>query len=241
MLCPHCRAQLPDDAAFCDLCGNAITPPSPKTGSPLPKRQYLWKAAPPQTQQHTKIALIIGIVCLLLVFLSAYTVICGSFADIPILKMVAGEDEMEYIEKRADYVLGNIDKAIEESDDDAIERLEDEYGISIKKLRNAFDPFSLRSCAKYGPAITGDSDEYEVIQGVIIFVIVYAALIALITALALLFFKNGLLVLAYILSLPFHVFLSGTVFLLLCSVAYIAFSILLTKLNKEYKTYKLSF
>lgn len=241
MKCPHCSAQLPDDAAFCSLCGNALTPSVPKTGSPLPKRQYLWKAADEKTKRLSKITLIAGTVCLLLVFLSAYAVVCGSFTNIPILRMAAGEAEIEYIEKQADYVLGEIDEAIENEDDERIEDFEDEYGISIKKLRNAFDPFSLSSCAKYGPQITGEADEYEVIGIVIVFVIVYAALIALFTSLAIFFYRNGFLVFAYLISLPFHLLLTGTVWLILCSLAFITLSCLLVKLNKEYKAYKNSF
>lgn len=207
---------------------------------PLKKNAYFWKAAPAKTNQLHKIALGIGILCLLLIFLAASHVVNGPFTDIPILSMVVGEDEMNDMAEEAQHVLDKLEEAIEDDNDDLIDELEEEYNLPIKELQDAFDPLSLSSVRAVGHSL-GESDMYGLFDAVIAFVIGYAVIIALLTLLAVLLNNTALAVVAYMISLPFHIFLSGMLFLILSTVAFIGLTQLLKKLNGEYKAYKLSF
>lgn len=211
------------------------------TDTPLKKSAFLWKASPSRTKLLHKIALGVGVLCLLLIVLAANAVINGAITRIPILRMTVGETEMRAMEEDAAYVLDKLNEAIEEDDDDVIDELENEYDLPVKEIQNAFDPLSISSISEVGPALTGDDDMYDLFDAVTAVVIGYAVVIALLTVLAVLRCSTALTVFAYVISIPYYVFLSGTLYLILATVAFIALTVLLKKLNSDYKAYKNSF
>ncbi len=217
------------------------TAPQAPVGVPLKKLKYLQKEASAPSRIMYKIALGIGAFCLILIFLAANNVINGKFSAIPLIDMVLDDAELEDFEEKTDELVEALDDAIDDADEDLLEEFEDEFGVSVKKLRKMVDTLSINDIKKLGANFSDDKVFLTTISAIITFVIMYALVLAAITFLGILLGKGGFMILALVVSLPFHIFLSGTAFLILNAIACIAFTVLVSRLNREYKKYKKSF
>lgn len=278
MFCPKCGKEIPNDSQVCPECDAMITQrewkystdpaeaapeaqaapapaaapaqPTVREGRPLPRFQYFMKEAAQKFKIMNFIALGIGILCLILVIVSANKFINGSVFEIPIIAMLEEEifgDDLDEIKEEYDEMMDVLQDAIEDEDEiDKFERefgitvdeIEDELNMSLKKFAKLIDPISLNSIVKIGKAIDDFEDEAIAAIRILINVItVMAVIFFLLTALAVLFSKTWISVLTYILSIGFFLFTGGIVLWLIASVAYITMAVLFSKLKFEYRVY----
>jgi len=198
---------------------------------------FLLKHASFSVRLRGLIAFVIGLVFLLTVFFGASSAINGSVTKLPIMKLVYSEAKLEEMEDSVEKYAEEIEEAIEKEDPAQIEKFEKESGVSIEKLKKSLDPISLKSMQ----TIFEMQNENALAQvfGLFVKIItVYAVILVALLALAILFMKKGLMILAYILGLPFLFIFVGITAFAICTVAMIAYCILIGMVNKAYKAYK---
>lgn len=249
MFCPNCGKQIPDNAAFCAECGKAISSASAPVAAPtapVSKIQYFTKVAPQPNRIRAFIALGLGILCILFVFLSANNAVNGSMLKIPVISLVL--DDADEMQDELDEAVSDLKKF----DTAELEEFLHEFlGVSVdsdeieakkNKILNLFSPFSLNSVIKLTEMFGAGDDEIseivEVFNVVITVVWVYAVILMVLTALGVLFQKTWLMVLAYVLGVAFVAMTGGVVLVILATVAYIATAVLFSKMKGEYNAYK---
>lgn len=276
MFCPKCGKEIPNDSQVCPECEAMITQrewkystgpaeavpeaqaapaaapaqPTVREGRPLPKLQYFMKEAAQKYKVMNFVALGIGILCLILVIVSANQFINGSVFDIPIVTLMGEEmfgNDLDEVKEEYDDMMDLLQDAIE--DEDEIWKFEREFGIteeeieddldmSLEEFSKLLDPLSLNSMVKISKAIDEYTDEgMGIISAMLNVIRVMAAIFFLLTALAVLFSKTWISVLTYILSIGFFLFTGGVVLWLIASVAYITMAVLFSKLKFEYRVY----
>jgi hypothetical protein len=127
-------------------------------------------------------------------------------------------------------------------DEDVVEEIEDELGMSTKKFFKLFKPLSINSMLKLAEIFEVDDDEdVKVVKLLVTIINVYAFIMVVLTALGVIFNKTWLMVLTYILSFLFVIVTGGLLLWILASVAYITTAVLFSKLKFEYKLYLAGF
>ena len=261
MFCPKCGNNNPEEVRFCKVCGHPLnlnnpTPTvnqaqpaqqfAPATaprmmGKPKSKYGYLFSVAPKNLKTTTIISLILGVVCILAVVFGANSALNGDFFEIPMLKMIVGEDEIDEAKDALDEAVDAFEVALDEGDKEKIEELEDEAGMKAEKVLDLFDPPSLNSIKKFGKALLDDDSIIEVYSLVITIITIYALIAGVSLAMAMLVGRGGYAIFTLIVVLPFHIFLSGSLWLIVGTVAHLAFTVCLFKMTSAYKKYKKSF
>lgn len=198
---------------------------------------FLLKKASFSLRLRGLIALAVGVVFLLTVLFGAVSAINGSVTKLPILKLAYSETQLNEMEASAEKYAQEIEEAIEKEDPAQIEKFEKESGVSIEKLKKSFDPISLKSMITIFE-LEGDSSFAGMFGLFVKIITIYAVILVALLALAVLFMKKGLMILAYILALPFLFIFVGVTAFVICTVAMIAYCILIGKVNKAYKAYK---
>lgn len=208
--------------------------PSPK---PDKRKTYFFKTGPVKTRAIAYAALAVGILFLAVLFLATSYSINAPITEVPLFEMVMGEDEIEDFEDTIDEVLDDLDTAIESGGEEAIREIEAEFGYSVEELRDIFETLSLRTMAN----VFDDLDEEAGASAAMLligFICIIAAVVAILAAFAVGFMKKGLMIAAYIISILLYVLFAGAVFLILATVLCIAYFVLLTIANQQYKRYK---
>ncbi len=205
----------------------------------MKKLKFLFKDASQKSRILAIIAAAMGVLIIALAFIGANNAINNEITKIPFIAMLGGE-AVDEIEDAMDDALDAIDEVIAESDDETIEALEDEFGLSVKEIRKTLDPLSLKNLSTLFDIM---SDKINMPNIIAIFISVingYAWLIAVITLFATVFLKKGLMIFAYIVSFAFFIVFVGMPSFIIATLAFIAFLVLTTLVNKEYKDYQLT-
>lgn len=258
MFCPRCGANLPDGSGFCGACGSTLSSNQPayqqsayrqpaygyRPQPTVSKGEYLKTLASPQAMSLVKVAWGLLVVCVLVLALGWNASVNGAFYDIPLFKMILGEDY--------DEAMGDLTDLLEDSDE-GIDELRDLYEDEIKEsdLDELIDSAevmaknpslkNIRNVAKllntYG--VEDVDDEIVVVfDAAIIILTVGFAVAALFTVLGGLLKSGGVTIFALILSMPVLGLFGGVLYAGLALVAYIAQAVVLGKINKEYRDYK---
>ena len=258
MFCPNCGKQIANNAAFCPECGKTVkgasaptatpnatptaapaTPGAPTT--PVSKLNYFTKVAPKQKRTRTYIALALGVLCILFVFLSANTTVNGSIFEAPIGSLALDEDgakiqakldrlvdeykelESYEIESRLDNILGFSINVIHGEEEEVLELLSP---LSMSNIVELYERFG-----------GGKSDDAQIFSTIITVIWIYAVILMALTALGVAFQKTWLMVLAFVLGALFILGTGGFVYLLLAAISYIVTAVLFSKMKTEYKVY----
>ena len=268
MFCQNCGAQIADGSKFCTSCGTAFgetaapaaevtevaaveTVAAPVATEPqkaVSKRQYFSKVAPKGQRIKRYIALALGVLCILTVFLATNKTVNGAFFDIPVVSLL-GSNVSEIAEAREEF-----DTAVDELRDGDYEEIAEILGdlldesITNRQIKKNADeivdlcsPLSLNNLVKLGEMFDmGDSEIVIGMNAVVAIFWVIAAVLMVLTGLGVLFQKTWLMVLSYIFAMGFVAFTGGLVYFVLATVLYIATAVLFSKLKYDYKVYKAS-
>lgn len=263
MFCPQCGSQLAEGSTTCSACNHTLkfvpkTPEVIDTTVPVSRNKYFMKIASNDKKIMHLVALVLGIVCALSVVLSANKTVNGSIFDLPFMSIMAifepeayeaykemgdlYDEAIEEIEDVSDD-FDDVNEVIEDMldvsiDEDIVEEIEDELGMSAKKFFKLFKPLSINSMIKLAEVFEVDDDEdIQIVKLVITIINVYAFIMVVLTALGVIFNKTWLMVLTYILSFLFVIVTGGLFLWILASVSYITTAVLFSKLKFEYKVY----
>lgn len=217
-----------------------VEAPAQSNGKPLKKKQYLFSAAPLKTRIMSFVALGLAALFVLLVIIGTISALTRPMWDIPLFPIATGEEEMEDLEDICEEAYDALKDAIRNDDEAYIEELEDRYGTDIKEVQKILKNPSLLNGSKL--AVGLGEKEGLVAFGALIALVLGTAIITFAFALpAALLLNKALLIVGYILGLPFFIFFAGTGFLVAATVVLIAFIVMQTIVKKAYKNYKKSF
>ena len=265
MFCTKCGAEIPEGAKFCISCGapsdsTAQPPvqpaqpaaPAAPVGTPVSKAAYFWKAGSASTRVINIVSIVVGLLCLLLLYLPVNIFLNGPFYEIPILKLMDGTDGIYLDDMKDEYE--EMLELFEDADDDdeleyiferefniSVDELEDDFDITVKEFVDLLDPISITNLMKLMAVLDGDEEVLVIFRIIRTAIYVVFAILMLITALGVGFQKTWVMIVAYVLSFGFVAFMGGFVFWLLATIAYIAAAVLYSKLNGAYKLYRKSF
>ncbi len=180
-------------------------------------------------QQLRLISVVIGIVCTLMILFSISDVINCSIFDIPVLQLAAGDD-MEEMEDEWEDAMDQLD----DFSDDEIEEFEEEYDIKFKSVEKFIRKPSMGKALKFAKIdeIGMDDDVIEILSVANIVVYIYGGIIALLMLLAALCKNRALSIISTIVSILFHIALSGMIFFVIQLVLTIAHVTVLTMAKK---------
>ena len=105
----------------------------------MKKLKFLFKDASQKSRILAIIAAAMGVLIIALAFIGANNAINNEITKIPFIAMLGGE-AVDEIEDAMDDALDAIDEVIAESDDETIEALEDEFGLSVKEITHEVKP-----------------------------------------------------------------------------------------------------
>lgn len=176
------------------------------------------------------VSIIVGLLCVVLVVASIFSVIAGSMFNIPILKMAVGEAEITNTET----MLNDLANDIIQADTDKKAEFETITGISADKAAKELRSPSLNTLIKYSMVeeLEVTADVVSLFKTVRLVIIVYAAVIAFFALLGALLKCRPLTIVAMVISLPYFIFLAGALFLIVFFALSIAHVVLVTKAKK---------
>lgn len=214
-----------------------------RKGNPVPKLKYFWKEGPRETKNLNLVALAVGIIMAALVLFTGISATNSHIMDLPVIKMIFPEYELTQARNEFDHIIEEVDKAIENSDQETIREFEKEFGISIEEMRDALDPPSLKNLSKLGAGLknTEIGDVAGIFTMLSTSLIAFAAFICLLVALSLYLVSKGLMIFSYILSAAFLILMGGIVVFLIATALLITYIVLASKLKSQYKKYLASF
>ena len=221
-----------------------VTPaiPMQENGKPLKKRKYLFTAAPQKTRIVSFVALGLAALFSLLVVIGAISALTRPVWEVPIFSLAAGEKTTKEMENVYEEAYDVVKDAIREDDDATIDELEDRYDLPIKSIEKAIKNPSLLNVSKLAIGLDGMDTSGIAALGVIIFLIVGgAAIVLLFSILGTLLLNKALLIVGYVLGIPFFLLFAGSGIWVTATIALIAFIVVQSIVKKAYKSYKKSF
>ena len=214
--------------------------PAHANGKPLKRKKYLFTASPKITRILSFVALGLAALFLLLTVIGTISSLNRDFWDIPLFSMVLSKSELNELEDGCDEALDAVEDAIKDDDKDAIANLENDFDMNVKQIKKTLENPSLLNLSAIFVGL-GEAEESLAAGMIIALILGFAAFVLLFAALATLFLKKGLLITAYIFAIPFHLLFTGSALLVISTIVLVAFFVVLTIVNKDYKTYKKSF
>lgn len=206
----------------------------------MKKFKYFWFTATGMTSLLYKVALGLGALCLIVSILAANTALNGNFFEIPVFDMFMDDDEYEDFTDDYDDLLDELDDASKEEK----REIEDKTGMDFEDFQEYIEDLSLKKMTKLVETLK-DVDGFETdAEGLLIFnilitvITVYAAIICFFTILSVYNGSGAGAITIYIISLPFHILLTGTGYLVVLSILYIGYAAVQIHINKEYRRYK---
>ena len=253
MFCKYCGAQIADGSKFCASCGGALeekTAPAAEPvyaapSKPLSKKQYFSKVAPMGQRIKRLIAFVVGLLCILSVYLATNKTVNGSLFELPIFSVLVEEDVSD-MQAELDEALAIIRE--EDDMDELALFLEDmlETDVTLSELRGAADevmdlcsPLSLSSLVELGEMFGAENSEVVEIMSIVVKAIWATAIgLMVLTAFGVLFRRTGLMIFCMIPGVAFIAITGGATYALMAAVAYVFSAILFSSLNRDYKAYK---
>ena len=179
------------------------------------------------------ISIIAGLLCVVLVIASIFSVIAGSMFKIPILTMAVGEAEIASTEAQ----LATAADELLTADADKKAEFESITGIPAEKAAKELRSPSLNTLIKYSMVEEMDmtDDDIDMFKVTRMVIIIYAAVIAFFALLGALLKCRPLTIIAMVISLPYFIFLAGVLFLVAFFALGIANVVLVTMAKKAAK------
>lgn len=177
------------------------------------------------------VSVIVGLVCVAITAISAYSAISRSFFDIPVFDMLLGEEEMDQTREEIDQYLEDI----EDLSDEEIEAFEDETGVKYNRVMNLLENPSINNLIDVGGKLEDfgvDDEAIDLFKTIRTVLVVYGVVIAFFSLMGALFRKKALTILALIIAIPFYIFIVGWLMFALFAVASIVHVVLVSKEKK---------
>lgn len=204
----------------------------------MKKINYLFKNADSKTRIMGIVAFAIAAVMLVMLIISANTVLNGSMTKFPILKPFESEIQLDKFEADYEDFIEELEDVIEEDNEYALERIEQEYGMPAEEMLDLLDPLSLNGMKKLA-VVTDENEEVTMIFSVMVTAITAVAfIIGLFLVLGGLFMKKSLVILADIFSIGFFLTFVGVASFAIFTVLCIAYCIVVSSVNRAYKMHK---
>lgn len=198
---------------------------------------FVLKKASIFTRILALISLVLAVVSIVTMCVGVNAALKGPITDLPLVEMLEEAMGLDDLGEETEAISDEIQAALDSADPEEIEAIEEEYGMKIEELEKSFEEISLSSISL---AIQGSGDEEAaaIMSGLVKGIGIYAGVVIALMALAAVFMKKGLMVLSFLLSLPFCFLFVGMAAVSVIAVATIGYMVLMSMVNRSYKQYK---
>lgn len=231
MFCPNCGANNQDGELNCSHCNANLSAANAKN-SPMSKKEFFATIASDNAKKFRKLALIMGILCIVFAVASAFITANTSIFEIPIFNMI--DDGFNDIEEQYEDAMDKFDDLT----DKEIDEIEDEFDMDFNEIKELYKNPSLSNMKELAVGLDTDEDVEMIFSAFNAIIFGYALFIALFELLAVLLKKGGFAIATIIISILYFVLLAGMLMFVLFIILNIAQIVLYSMANKEYKAYK---
>lgn len=172
---------------------------------------------------------IAALVCAVFVLFSANKAVNGSLYKIPLISL-AGEEAVDELKEECENLADQLENLSEEDE----EEIKD-HGLSVKQLEKFVKAPSLGMTLKILDATEeeiGGEDMIDLLKTVKNVIWIYGGIIALLMLMSALFENRALSIIGTVVSVPFHLALTGIVFLLIQIVLCVVHVVLVAQAKK---------
>lgn len=183
----------------------------------------------PMTKEGKKfvvISYIIAAILILIAFIGMFKATGGNFLEMPLVKMVVSESELEGYQDMVD----EFEDLVNDLSDDEVEEVEDALGKDVDEIEDMMRAPSINTMIKLAEteALDLDEEDAEPFRMIKTIIIVYMLIVVFFMALALVLRNRGVNIAGLIISLPYYIFLVSGLLTALQIVLCIAYFVVLT-------------
>lgn len=223
----------------------------------MKKMFFLLRNASMKARILAIVALVLGVAFIISLATGFSSAMKGPITEIPMFSMMMSAEDLRDIDKTFMEARLELERIRLTTPPEKLEEFEKEYGVSLEELEEMLETHSLDSLLKIMEISLevslqeelGNIEDYEnvmsegeeavaaiesVVNGVKIAGIIFMILLAL----SLLFLKKWLLNLIYLFTIPLSLVLLGVKSLVIGTIIVVAYNVLTSMVNKEYKAYK---
>ena len=229
-----------------------VSNPAAKSEKRVGRLRYFATKASVKTRVLFFVALALGIIFSITLFTTGSTIVNTPLMEIPAVEMFVPEEAKTELKDTISNFSKEIDKLVEEGDEEAIEEVEKQFNITVEELKAVMNNPSIQDMANVLGKITIPESEdsssensmpdiapiFDMIISIIIGVGVFFGALAL---LSVAFLKKTLLVFVYIISSAYAFLLVGMTSFIILTITAITYFVITTIINQDYKSYKRSF
>ena len=223
-----------------------------KKNKPAGRLNYFTTKAAIKTRILYFVALALGLAFAITLFASGSAIVNTPLMELPAVDMFVPEETKTELADTISGFTKEIDKLVEEGDEEAIAEVERQFNITVEELKAVMQNPSIQDMADVLGKITFPENEdsssessmpdlapiFDIIISAIVGIGVFFGALAL---LSIAFLKKGLLVFVYIISSAYAFLLVGMTSFIILTISAIAYFVITTIINQDYKSYKRSF
>lgn len=209
-------------------------------GKPLKKKKYLFSVAPKKTRIMSFVALGLAALFAVMVIIGAIRALTMTIWELPFFTLLADEETLDSMEEVYEEAHDAVKEAIREDNEATIEELESRYEMDIDDIEEAVKDPSLLDVSRLAVGLQF-AEGLAAMGFMLVLIIGGAAIILLFAILATLLLNKTLLIIGYVLGIPFFTLFAGGGIWAISTLLLIAFIVMQTIVKKAYKNYKKSF
>ena len=214
--------------------------PMQANGKPLKKKKYLFSVAPKKTRIMSFVALGLAALFAVMVIIGAIRALTMTIWELPFFTLLADEETLDSMEEVYEEAHDAVKEAIREDNEATIEELESRYEMDIDDIEEAVKDPSLLDVSRLAVGLQF-AEGLAAMGFMLVLIIGGAAIILLFAILATLLLNKTLLIIGYVLGIPFFTLFAGGGIWAISTLLLIAFIVMQTIVKKAYKNYKKSF
>lgn len=203
----------------------------------MKKINYLCKNADKNTVISAVVAAAMVVATILLLVVSLRTAFTTPITELPLIELVVPKSERDSMDDEFEQIADEIRYAIKYDDEDLLDEIESEFGMSAEELLDVLDPLTFNTIKVMADTVETDEDVRMGLQIVANAFTYYIVFIGILVVLAGLFMNKALFIIANVLSVSFFLAFVGAVWFVVFLVLCVVFCIFASKVNSSYKKY----
>lgn len=223
----------------------------------MKKMFFLLREASMKARILAIVALVLGVAFIVSLAAGFSSAMKGPITEIPLISMMVSEEDQREIDEMFLEARLELERIRLTSSPEEIEKYEEKYGVTMEELDEMLKTSSLDSLFKilelsveealkeelenvedYEEVMSDSEEMVAALESGVKTMKTIGIIFIILLALSLLFLKKWLLNLIYLFTIPLSLVLLGVKSLVIGTIIVVAYNVLTSMVNKEYKAYK---